>query len=61
MQRDTEEVIWTAVRRPGLELLKFTFKTDQRFSLREEKIQSNGENGAAGKLNAVPLLWKSET
>lgn len=41
MQRKTEEVIWTTVHRPGLELVKFTFKTDQRFSLREKKIQSS--------------------
>lgn len=34
-----DRVIWTTVRHPGLELVKFTFQTDQRISLREEKIQ----------------------
>lgn len=36
-----DQVIWTTVCHPRLELVKLTFKTDQRFSLREEKIQSS--------------------
>lgn len=35
-----DQVIWTTVRHLGLEMLKFTFITDQRLSSRGEKIQS---------------------